>query len=98
MIMADLQTDLPSARAFLVEVLGRGDLPQIVGIWDDLSDHDRAFMTVTACCVVIEHLIVIMSNYRRELAQEGFDALIPTVREHIDLLCAVGEPEAKNGQ
>ena len=84
-----MKTDIRESKAMLQALLARDPEAQTViaeGV-DDLSDLDRLFLTSTCSAHIIVHVIARMCGGEREAAHQGLDALVGTMREHIDELC-----------
>lgn len=74
------------ARRMLIELLAQpNDLP-VDGV-ELLSAGDRLFLLTTCAATIIEQATCHIAGHRRELALEGLDALVVSMRQHIEALC-----------
>jgi hypothetical protein len=77
---------LHDARRMLVALLEQEDDAPVLGV-DELSIEERLFLLSTCSAVVIERAICMTCGYRSDLAIEGLDALVVTMRDRIKKLC-----------
>jgi len=80
------ELDFDDARRTLVALLSRPDDAPVEGL-DEVSNADKCFMAATCSASIIEATICATAGYREAAALEGLDALVISIREHIERLC-----------
>jgi len=81
-----LTLPLIEARATLVELLGQGELPKIVGLWE-LSTNERSFLVCTCAATVIAHMVTLTCGYDRAASVDGVEALVDGLMGQVKRLC-----------
>jgi hypothetical protein len=84
-----LKTKVIEAKATLIAILAREELPQAIGA-DALEMQDRSFLMVTCCARIVEDHVAKEARLDINLALRSLEALYADMREHVMQICQAG--------